>query len=270
MKQIIHFSAYYKLTAHLFKSSLKRNLLLSAALFILTWILLLSVVSGENSLFAYETLTDISNLPYVFMGSIALSAILTAFQIYLDVHRNHGSHILLTLPLPRRTVFFAYCTVGILGILMIWSAGILALFSAYVPVTNKCETAAAAYAKWKEFMLPFEVHRTNGLFLAAIRNGLFRLLLPLSLPEALNSVLIILTAGCLPAYGLLGGPKRVGPVLMLFALAEVIYAMNCRYEIFTGYNNAARPFTTTVIMALLFVYLIISGIVRLNRSANIA
>ena len=55
----------------------------------------------------------------------------------------------------------------------------------------------------------FRWYGTNGLFLAVVRSDLFHILLPQSWQEGIGSLLVMLAAGILPAYGMLtGGAKR--------------------------------------------------------------
>jgi hypothetical protein len=156
--------------------------------------------------------------------------------------------------------------------LMLWTAQTLALLAAYAPVVALCQNAAAAFVKSNNIALPFDMARTNGLFLAVIRGDLFHILLPQSVPEAVSSLLALLAAGCLPAYTLVGGLRHVSVrqgVFAVCAAACVLWALDCRFNSVTTGVDLTAFVAGTALMALLVVGAAMDSVRRLNRDASL-
>jgi hypothetical protein len=265
-------NGFTKLTKRLFSLAFKRIAALCAALFALTVILMLASI--ENNFWkAYEALMVRAGIRYVFLTAIACWMISETAAIYFECFRNGGVYTLMMLPTPRRNVFLAYCVRGVVCMLMLWAVQTAALLAAYAPVAAMCKSAAAAFATANETALPFSVARTNGLFLAVIRSDLFRILLPQSVPEAANSLLALLAAGCLPANIIVGGLKRMSVAQGIYALcaaACVLWALGCRFNSVTAGIDITAFVASTGLMALLAGGAIAGGVHRLNRDATLA
>ena len=265
-------NGYAKLTRRLFALALKRILVLCAALFGLTVILLLFSVGQYNFTRSYEVLIGMIGIRYVFLAAIAVWMLSEAAAIYSENFRSGGVYTLMMLPTPRRNVFLAYCTRGVVGILMLWTAQTAALLAAYAPVVALCKSTAAAFAQANDIVFPFEIVRTNGLFLAVIRSDLFRILLPQSIPEAVSSLLALLAAGCLPAYTLTGSLRRSSAaqsIFMVCAAACVLWALGCRFNTVTMGMNLTTFIASVALMALLAAGSVIGSVRRLNRDAGL-
>jgi|GEM_PF-5871017 hypothetical protein len=265
-------NGYTKLTKWLFSLALKRIFALCAALAALTVILMLCSVGETGFAKAYETLIWRAGIRYVFLAAVAIWMLSEAAGIQIENFRSGGAYTLMMLPTPRRNVFLAYCTRGVVCVLMLWTAQTLALLAAYVPVVALCKNAAAAFSQTADIVLPFDVARTNGLFLAVIRGDLFRILLPQSVPEATGSLLALLAAGCLPAYTLTGSLRRLNVAQGIFtacAAACVLWALGCRFDSLTRGIDITAFTASTALLALLAVGAIVDGVLRLNRDANL-
>ncbi|NLJ40511.1 MAG: hypothetical protein GX352_02705 [Clostridiales bacterium] len=225
-------NGYSKLAKRLFMLVIKRIFLLCALLFALTFILLLVSIGEMNFTKTYESLIECAGIRYIFLAAIAFWMMSEAVSIYTENFRNSGIYTMMMLPTPRRNVFLAYCTRGVVCMLMLWTVQTLALLAAYEPVTALSKNAAAPFAEANEMILPFNTVRTNGLFLAVIRSDLFRILLPQSVPEAISSLLALLAAGCLPALMLTGGLRHTTTSRSVFAGCAavcVLWALGCRF-----------------------------------------
>jgi hypothetical protein len=265
-------NGYTKLTRRLFSLALRRTLGLCAALFALTVILMLASVGDVNFARSYESLIYHAGIRYVFLSAVALGMLSEAIAIHAEAFRTGGAYTLMMLPTPRRNVFLAYCTRGVICVLMLWTVQTLALLAAYAPVVAVCKSAAATYAKANEITLPFNVARTNGLFLAVIRGDLFRILLPQSAPEAAGSLLALLAAGCLPAYTLVGNFRRMNAaqgIFMVCAAACVLWALGGRFDSATNGMDLTAFVIRTALMALLAVSAVVDGVRRLNKDASL-
>jgi hypothetical protein len=265
-------NGYTKLTRRLFSLALKRTLGLCAAVFGLTVILMLASVGDINFARAYESPIYHAGIRYVFMGAVALGMLSETAAIHSENFRSGGVYTLMMLPTLRRNVLLAYCTRGVVCVLMLWTVQTLALLAAYAPVVAVCKSAAATFAKANEITLPFDVARTNGLFLAVIRGDLFRILLPQSVPEAASSLLALLAAGCLPAYTLVGSLKRISVaqgIFMVCAAACVLWAIGCRFDSAAMGIDLTAFVASTALMALLAAGAVMDGVHRLNRDASL-
>ncbi len=261
-------SGYYKLTRQVFKGVFLRVMVMCAALIVLTFAKLIGSVNLESFTQPYEALISASGIATVFFGAVGVFMLLLILQIFMDIHRNKGYAVVMMLPMPRRHVLFAYCTAGVIGILMLWAVQTLALILAYGPVTAACESTAVEYERVYKTVLPFAMARTNGLFLAVVRGDLFHILLPMGIPEALSSLLLIFTAGCLPAYGLLGEKKHIAVVTMLLTFVLLIFVVTQRMNSMWGIELNGFVWRT-VLMGLALVYMLAVSVYRLNRSANV-
>lgn len=263
-------NGYTKLTRRLFALVLKRGLILSGALFALTAILLLLSVNAITFVQPYESLITRAGIRYVFLVALAVWIESEAVSIHVDLHRNGGVYTMMMLPTPRRNVFLAYCTRGVVCVLMLWMAITFALLASYAPVAALCQNAAETFRQTGGSAEVLDVARTNGLFLAVVRSDLFHILLPLSIPEAISSLLILLSAGCLPALTLVCRFRRAGLVQGLVLAGTVIcvyWALACRFDSVTMGIDTTAFAASTVILALLAAGSVIYSVRRLNRDA---
>lgn len=263
-------SGYYKLTRRFFVDVLKRNLMLCGALFIVTILLLIGSV-GENSyVYPYESLIKQAGIQNVFLGALALLTLITAYQMYTENYKTGGVYTLMMLPMPRRHVYLAYCTVGVVSVLMVWTVQVLALFAAYLPVMAKCRYFADRYEQIQQIVLPFSLMRSNGLFLAVVRGELFHVLLPQSWQEGLSSLIAMLALGFVPAYGIfLSGARRAALLFLPIGIVDALWALGCRFDIFTNGVSVTEFVTSMSIAALVLVAAVWDGIRRMNRDANL-
>jgi len=266
-------NGYTKLTQRLFSLALRRILILCAAVFTLTMILTLASVGEYNFTRSYDVLVWMAGIRYIFLAAVAIWMLSEAAAIYSENFRTGGVYTLMMLPTPRRNVLLAYCTRGVVGMLMLWTAQTAALLISYAPTVAICERAAAFFEQTSGMQIPFEMARTNGLFLAVIRSDLFRILLPQSVPEAVSSLLALLAAGCLPAYMLVAGGMRRSSaaqgIFMVCAAACVLWALGCRFNSVTMGIDLTAFIASMALMALLAADSVIDGIRRLNRDANL-
>lgn len=263
-------NGYSKLTKRLFLPAVKRSLAFCALLFVLTVILMLASVSDISFLQAYESLITRAGIRYVFLAAVAIWMIGEAAAIHMEGFRNGGVYTLMMLPTPRRNVLLAYCTRGIVCVLMLWTAQTLALLAAYAPVVGLCRSAAETFVSTGG-SLPFDVVRTNGLFLAVIRSDLFHILLPQGAAEAVSSLLALLAAGCLPAYTLAGG-FRMSMAQGIFATCTaicVLWSLGCRMDSVTMGVDITAFVASTALTGLLAAGAAADGIRRLNRDASL-
>jgi len=262
-------SGYYKLTQRLFRGVLKRMLALCGALFTLTFFLLLGQVNNVTFVLAFETLVYMAGIRFVFAGALLLCVLLLIQRMDADNLRGSGVYVTMMLPIPRRHVFFAYCTVGLLCLLMVWAAQLLALFASYPAVSSSCAAAGAEWARVSGTPLPFSVARSNGLFLAILRSDLLHILLPQSLEEGLNSLLLLLAVGCMPAYLVFGERKHRAIFFALAACSLFYWTLSCRFDIILyGADVEAFAWSTTL-TGVFLAYMICISVRRLNRDANL-
>ena len=261
---------YYKLTRVLSAGLLKQTLILCVVLFILTMVLLLANVNERSFVMAYETLMRMAGIRYMFLGALVMLTTMTAYRIYFDNFKAGGIYTLMMLPLPRRHVFLAYCSVGIISVLMLWTVQVAALMVSYFPVVARCQQEAARFAQIREAVLPFSAARTNGLFLAMVRSDLFHILLPQSWQEGLGSLLVMLAVGVLPVYGILiGGAKRTRASLMFLVTAVILWVLTSRFDIIARGADVTAYVAGVIITGIAVIFMVADGIRRLNRDASL-
>lgn len=262
-------SDYYKLTRRLFLGMFKQNMMLCALLFILTFVLLIASVNENSFVYAYETLMNNAGIRFIFLGGLAMMTLMIAYRIYADNFLSGGIYTTMMLPMPRRHVYLAYCTVGVASVLMLWTMQVIALTAAYLPVVARCQHMSTVYEKVNETVLPFSVARTNGLFLAVIRGSLWHILLPQSWQEVLSSLSTLLVLGVVPAYGiLLSGARRAMMLLIPSAIAVAIWTLGCRLDLFQDGINMTAFVASMVLAALVTVVTVLDGVRRINIDAN--
>lgn len=279
-------SGYYKLTRRLMPQTLKACALLFAGLCIYGSAKLYGGFDGYSMLFVpypyllpYESLLQNTGAHIVFFCALAIFLVTGTLRIHRDIHRGKGVYTVMTLPFPRRHVFFAYCTAGIVGILLLWAAQVVLLLLWYPILTAASQDLFKAGELYQTAAL--SLHRANGLFLAAVRGPLFRLLLPMTALEWFSTLLFALILGCLPAYLLIGERKRaawvfVFPVVPMlgiafthrWACATGDYSYGGLYSLGIADGRAAFIVSAALALALL-AFMLWRGIHNCNRDGNL-
>ncbi len=275
-------SGYYKLTRRLMPQTLKACALLFAALCIYGFATLYRgitspVMISYPYLLPYESLLQNTGTPVVFFCALAIFLVAGSLRIHRDVHRGKGVYTVMTLPFPRRHVFFAYCTAGVIGILLLWAAQVVLLLLWYPILSAACQSLFKAGELYQTAAL--SLHRANGLFLAAVRGPLFRLLLPMTALEWLSTLLFALMLGCLPAYLLIGERKRASWIFIFFVPA-IVTAFTHRWSCATeeyGYSMYSLPIAdgrmafivSTALALVLLAFMLWRGIHNCNRDGNL-
>jgi len=261
-------NGYTKLTRRLFALSLKRALILCGLLFGVTMLLMLKSVNDVTFVQAYESLITRAGIRYVFLAALGVWMLSEAAAIHADNFRNNGIYTMMMLPTPRRNVFLAYCTRGVVCVLMLWTVATLALLVSYAPVVALCKNAATAFQQIDGQL--YAVERHNGLFLAIIRGDLFHILLPQSVPEAAGSLLVILVCGCLPAYTLVCRRASLAQsVFLVGSFACVFWALTCRFNCVTFELDISTFVVSTSLLALSMAGIVVDSVRRLNKDANL-
>lgn len=268
----------YTLTRILFLRMVKPIVLLAGFVAALNLILLLTRVNTETCVFAYEQIISLAGIRYLLIGVFAIFAVLAGLRIYSDNFRSGGVYTTLLLPMKRRHVFFSYWVVGVVFLLILWTAFTLSLMLGYPLVTAACQSTAEslrgpvdAYGNATR-LIPFDVIRTNGLFLAAIRSDVFRILLPQTFMELLASLTLLLFVSVLPAATVLGIPKKAAPFFAGGGLLLMGFALYYRQvsDYFYQYGtDKSTFFTLHTIMLLMLAGAIAISVWRLNRDANL-
>lgn len=277
-------SGYYRLTRRLMPETLKTCALLFAMLCIYGSAALYRGIDGLSLLsypylMPYDALLQSTGAHIVFFCALAVFLVATTLRIHRDIHKGKGVYTVMTLPFPRRHVFFAYCTTGALGVLLLWAAQVLLLLLWYPILTAACRNLFSSSELYQNAAIM--LYRTNGLFLAAVRSDLFRLLLPMTALEWLSTLLFALTLGCLPAYLLLGerrNPPRVIAVLLAFV---PVAALTNRWAAATGTISYSGIYSLGVVdgrtafivsaalAAVLLAFMLWRGIYNRNRDGNL-
>jgi hypothetical protein len=179
-------------------------------------------------------LTDYSNLYqrfetiYESSGSIIVFAIYFAAicgiciqSLYSNYSGSKSIYTLITLPMKREGIYFSKLIAFFIYFLMFFSAQLISVFISYALVSSK----SAAWEGGKYLM-------NNGLFLAFLRSGFLRILLPLGLEGIISTVSIFVVIVCSLFYGLLCERSKrfwgfIPIVAVIFLLIRVIvYRVN--------------------------------------------
>ena len=279
-------SGYYKLTRQLMPQTLKTCLLLFAAMCIFGSAKLYGGIEGFNPLpypylLPYDALVQTTGIHIVFFIVLAVFLVVSVLHIHRDLYRSKGFYTIMTLPIPRRHVFFAYCTAGIVGVLLLWAAQVVLLLLWYPILTAACQNIIAFRSSEFYQNAALSLYRANGLFLAAVKGPLFRLLLPMTVIDWLSSLLFALMLGCLPAYLLIGERKRAAWVFSFPLAPAFAITVRYRWSCATGeYNNGglyslgiADGHTAFIVSAALAVallaFMLWRGVYNCNRDGNL-
>lgn len=266
MNTIIH-SAAYAFARWLFIRAVKRALALGALLFLVTLVLLYGSISAATCTMAYEALIQQAGVPILLRIAFCAGLLLSAVSIYTDNYAQGGKYMIMTFPFPRRQVFFAYCGACLLTLLTFWLVQLLTLTALYELVVRQCQAVATEFAANNGTLAP-TVARTNGLFLAFLRSGVLRLLLPPTLLEAGHSFLLLLGMSIFPAYALLGELKGISCCLAAAPFSVMLYALNTRlFPTGTGMQQSSF-FYSALLLLLALGYMVYITVKRLNQSAN--
>ncbi len=220
---------------HLEISRLLKPLIALLVLLILFQQVLLSI-AGKNTYdyIPYEAFFAASGAEIVFYLAFAAACGLCIQSVLSNYHGGKSIYTLMTLPQDRSRVHFSKLLSGMAVFLLLicaqWISAILG-YALSAPKIQKVVGKTGPYGT--EFIWE---HAKNGLFLAFIRSGFFRLLFPLD-PESLISTVAVLTGFlCGLYYGILcersGKHIRILPVAA--QIGYIIYILN--YRLNTQYS----------------------------------
>ena len=140
----------------------------------------------------FETIYEYSGSIIIFVICFAAVCGICIQSLYSNYFSSKSIYTLITLPMKREGIYFSKLISYFIYFLMLYSTQLISVFISYALVLNKI----AALERGKYVM-------NNGLFLAFLRSGFLRILLPLGLEGIISTISILIAIGCSLYYGLL-------------------------------------------------------------------
>jgi ABC-type transport system involved in multi-copper enzyme maturation permease subunit len=172
-----------------FRNIIGKLAILSGVMITAQIVFFFMVISKYNNKYLrFENILDKAGYPvtfYVFLGVLLL---LSAFNLYQNYFGSKSIYTLMSLPSDRRHIFlskYISSLIGALGLAAVQIIGIFITYGLYLVILFDAPT----------------VH--NGLFLAFIRSGFLRILLPFDLLSFMVSLVSLASLTALVFYGVI-------------------------------------------------------------------
>lgn len=121
----------------------------------------------------YEEIIDSSGIPILFLAGLVLLFVMIFWQAKSFYINNKGIYTLLTLPMKREQVYFAFLLSGMAMLLLYFMVWMILSVGAYFPVMTSHTKVAAEeifYVTPDVTVKGLDAARTNGLYLACQRS----------------------------------------------------------------------------------------------------
>lgn len=148
----------------------------------------------------YEEIIDNSGIPILFLAGLVVLFVMIFWQAKSFYINNKGIYTLLTLPMKREQVYFAFLLSGMAMLLLYFMAWLILIVAAYFPVMAGHTKVAAEeifYVTPDVTIKGLDAARTNGLYLAFQRSVFLYAAFPGSLVRGLSlagGLFLILTS----------------------------------------------------------------------------
>lgn len=254
------------------RSALFRGIALGGCMLFFSMMLLLLGVKTQVCMMPYESLLHLRWFSGLLPLGWWIGILMLRAMIRQDLYKGGGKYIVMTLPFPRRQVFYSYALASLVFFLLLWTALLLSALLLYGPASHACLRAAEEAIRLG--LLPADIPlqniiRSNGLFLAFQRSDILRLLLPPSLVEGLHSLLLLLGMGIFPAYAFIGESSGISKLFLIAPFLIIHNGMNVRLQ---GVGFSINPWQLGWSLGLLFLaigFMLFRSIRHLNRDANL-
>lgn len=216
----------------------------------------------EHSHFAeaflpYESVIDGSLIPFIFIIGFVL--LLGIFFVQAKGHFVNGKSIytLMTLPMKRSHLYFAFLFAGIAIIMLYFMLWLILIIAAYFPImTNYAKVAAQEvfYVSPEQTITGLEAARENGLYLAFQRSMFLYTIFPTSLIEAVamfGAILLIVAA--LLFAGLHYGEPFAAGTIAVSGLIVGLYTITVKLRWFEHLNFFYGQYARTAVAESVYV-----------------
>lgn len=215
--------SYYRLVNYHLLSIIKPLMLIYAGT-IASILILLSVAMQDysNKYSRFEQLFVSSGCVIAFAVCFVATCGLCTASIYARYWKSKSIYTLLTLPVKREIIYFSGLTAFFICLAGFIASSLIGIFLGYAffaPTLIRVVNNQIYYPRMQ-----------NGLFLALIRSGLFRMLIPLSAESFVLSLAMLITITITLYYGVICERSR-----RYFSLLTAVAAV-----IFTIYTAAQR------------------------------
>lgn len=232
-------SKLYILTNYIFMKSNKERLYTClgmvsieiAALFI-------TAFSEFNAFMPYEILIKKSGVPIIFS--------ITALIVYfIDINaceecykKNKSIYTLMTLPIPRWNLYFAYVVAGVISLIVILAVQLLTIVMLYIPVMSVADTISKGvpvFIESSNTFINYGSKMNNGLFLAFIRSSFLSTIMPFNIRGWIILITFILIIVVIGNYLILVGRSKfsfgIFGYIAITNLCVNVNNMNNQYEV---------------------------------------
>lgn len=169
----------YKLLNYEVSQHLLKVLIICAGAVVSPLILLNRATDHSNFYKHFETIYESSGCIIVFAIFFAAICGICIQSFYSNYFGSKSIYALITLPMKREGIYFGKLISFFIYFLMFFAAQLISIFAAYGIASSKI-------AQWEggKYLM------NNGLFLAFLRSGFLRILLPLRLEGIVSTVSI--------------------------------------------------------------------------------
>jgi hypothetical protein len=245
-----------------------KPLLKGSALLILCQQLLISIAAKRTSLYIpYEELFASSGAVTVFFLAFAAGCGLVLLSVLSNYYGSKSIYTLMTLPQNRSRLYYSKLIAGFMVFLILITAQLISAllgYFLYAPKIQKVlqETGPSGVKFIYE-------HAKNGLFLAFVRSGFFRLLYPLSLESLVSTIAILVSFLCGLYYGVFSERSRsylrFAPVML--QVGYIVYILNYRLNAYLGFYEYQSLYLHSAVLLSFAAFFIWDSIRLIRRSA---
>jgi len=251
----------YKLVNHEVKGILKYILVLALAMLVLQNVILL--IQLTRAFFStserFEDILAMCGFPLIFVIAFFTVTGICIMSVYSNYTGSKSIYTLLTLPQRREFIYIAKFISFLTCYLVIWAAQIISVFIGYFLVYN---TYLSGRIK----------PMTNGLFLAFIRSGLLRFMVPLGLKSIIVNAVTVMSFISTFYYGILCERSRKFRGLLAVAanMGLIIYTLVVHIGVSYGDNiDYPMRYIITALKAVIMFFIVFHSM-KLVKQGSIA
>ncbi len=248
---------------------LKLPLIISFLLILAQQVLMAIVSKNTYRYIPYEEFFASSSAVTIFFLAYASCCGICILSILSNYHGSKSIYTLMTLPHNRSRLYFSKLIFGSMVFLVLLSAQMISSLIGYVLFAPKIQRVIQETGPYGAQYV-YE-HAKNGLFLAFVRSGFFRLLYPLGLESFISSAAILFSFICGLYYGILceRSKKYIRIALVIAHLGYSIYILNHRYNAHLGFEQGQNLYIHSIIFTA-FAGFFIWDSLRLIRKSTIS
>jgi len=179
----------------------------------------------------FEVIYSSSGCIIIFLIYFAVLCVYLLKSIYTQYWGSKSIYTLLSLPVKREAVYFSKLAAFFIAFLVFFAAQLISVLLSYSIVASKVSRIQEG-----EYLM------NNGLFLAFIRSGFLRIILPLTAESIVSTASIVITIVITVYYGALceRSKRYWGFIFIAASVFLIIFVLNYRMgkpAFYTEYKN---------------------------------